>query len=67
MLPKIGQTIELTRMDNDPDPIPVGTRGVVEGIFPVFDEYQIQVRWANGRRLSLIYPMDEFRIVEEKL
>lgn len=66
MLPKIGQKIELIRMDNDPNPIPVGTKGIVTKLNPMpNNEVQICVKWENGRTLMLIYPEDKFRIVSE--
>lgn len=65
MLPKPGQTIELIHMPNDPYPIPDGTKGVVEEVNRLGNsEYQLIVKWENGRGLMLIYPVDQFRIVE---
>ena len=64
MLPEIGQTIELLQMDNDPNPIPIGTKGKVIKINPMpYNEKQIVVEWENGRTLMLIYPEDKFRVV----
>lgn len=64
MLPKVGQVIELLQMDNDPMPIPIGTRGKVKKINPMINnESQIIVDWENGRTLMLIYPEDKFRII----
>ncbi len=45
-------------MDNDPLPIPSGTRGTVLG---VDDAGSIMMRWDNGRSLSLIPGEDIFR------
>lgn len=64
MLPEEGQTIVLLEMNNDPDPIPVGTKGKVVRINPMpYNEKQIVVEWENGRTLMLIYPVDKFRVV----
>lgn len=66
MLPKEGQIVELLQMDNDPQPIPVGTKGKVLRINPMpNNEKQIVVEWENGRTLTLIYPVDKFRVVAE--
>jgi len=65
MLPEIGQIIELLQMDNEPNPIPKGTRGVVIRINPMpNNEKQIIVKWENGRTLMLIHPEDKFRVVD---
>lgn len=70
---KIGQRIRLIRMDDDPDPIPVGTTGevleVIEamvlqaGVSGQRREWYIQMKWDNGRTLNLIYPKDEFEVI----
>ena len=63
---KIGQTIELLKMDNDPNPIPVGTKGKITGISPMpFNETQVHVAWENGRTLMLIHPEDKFRVLTD--
>lgn len=53
-----GTRLELISMDNDPRPIPPGTRGTVLG---VDDAGQILMHWDNGRSLSLIPGEDVFR------
>ncbi len=53
-----GTRLELISMDNDPLPIPPGTRGTVLG---VDDAGSIMMRWDNGRSLSLIPGEDVFR------
>ncbi len=53
-----GTRLELISMDNDPIPIPPGTRGTVLG---VDDAGSIMMRWDNGRSLSLIPGEDIFR------
>ena len=62
---KVGQTVELISMENDPDPIPSGTKGKITKVNPTpFDgEIQLCVDWENGRKLMLIYPVDKFKIV----
>lgn len=60
-----GQRIELLSMPDDPDPVPVGTQGVVEDAtyLSFAKEWQIGVRWDNGRSLFLIYPNDRFKVL----
>jgi hypothetical protein len=61
---QIGRTIELISMDNDPNPIECGTKGKIIKINDMpFNEKQIEVEWENGRTLSLIYPVDKFKII----
>ena len=60
---QIGDYIELVSMHDDPDPIPVGTRGVVDFVSAVtsmgFTQYG--VKWENGRTLLLVVPPDQFK------
>ena len=58
-----GARVELVRMDDDPRPVPVGTRGTVQG---VDDTGSIMVAWDNGRSLHVLYGKDECRIIEER-
>jgi len=58
---KEGDRIELLCMPNDPTPIPPGTKGVVEWVQELGgDQYQVAVKWENGRRLMLIIPEDTY-------
>lgn len=60
----VGDTIELIKMENDANPIQVGTRGIIKKINSMPDnETQIEVNWENGRNLSLIYPEDQFKVI----
>ncbi|KZX57971.1 hypothetical protein A3709_20380 [Halioglobus sp. HI00S01] len=62
---RVGQRIKLLAMADDPDPIPVGTEGVVTGVtyFPASNDWQVEVEWVGvNRSLSLIYPKDCFSI-----
>lgn len=68
--PLKGDLIELLSMPNDPDPIPVGTRGTVTGVNkwdgnPFMDgsRGQVYVKWENGRTLSLLLGIDRFKIL----
>jgi len=69
---KPGDRVRLVSMGPDPDPIPVGTEGVVDGA-TCFErgprgaakEWQIGVRWDNGRSLSVICPPDIVEIIAE--
>lgn len=62
----IGRRIELTHMPDDPDPVPVGSVGVIEKITRWPDgTYQLNVRWENAKRtLAMVCPPDQFRILE---
>ena len=61
----VGKRIKLTSMQNDPDPIPVGSEGVVEMIGSEFQgSTQIFVKWDNGRSLILLSDVDEFEVIE---
>lgn len=57
-----GTKIVLDSMENDPCPIPSGTKGVTTG---VDDAGNILVKWSNGRSLSIIPIEDSFHIDEE--
>lgn len=54
-----GDRIEMVHMD-DPDPIPQGTEGTVMNVVNFGMTANIEVRWDNGRTLSLVYPDDAF-------
>lgn len=53
-----GDRIILIHMDNDPFPVPDGTRGTVEY---VDDAGQIHVKWDTGSGLAVIPGVDKFR------
>lgn len=63
-----GDRIRLMAMRNDPDPIQLGTVGSVVGSRRYSTSgtvwFQIDVAWDNGRTLMLVYPPDEFEIIE---
>ena len=59
---KIGDRIEMVRMNNDPDPIPPGTKGTVDFVSKTpWDDVQLGVKWDNGRTLSVLLPEDSIR------
>ncbi len=67
-IPTPGDRIRLIAMQDDPDPIQVGSLGTV---FHVARHgagqrlwHQIDVAWDNGRRLMLVSPPDTFEIVD---
>jgi len=65
-IPRPGDRIRLLAMHDDPDPIPVGQVGTVDGVArhggkDAWD--QIDVAWDNGRTLMLVWPPDRFEIV----
>jgi hypothetical protein len=50
-----GDEIELVSMPNDPDPIPAGTRGIIERVTQVGDWTSVDVKWlATGKTASLV-------------
>ena len=61
-----GDRIELFSMNDDPDPVPVGTQGTVVGIHEdkSTDDgrfSQIHVAWDNGSNLNLLPRVDKWR------
>ena len=63
---KVGDLIRLTKMDNDPNPIPLGTKGRITSVSPSFgSDILISVDWEISRSLSLIWPKDKFDIIKE--
>ena len=58
----IGTKVQLLQM-NDPQALPVGTKGIVQG---VDDIGSILVKWENGSGLSLIVGEDEFKVIEHE-
>ena len=62
----VGKRIKLLSMPNDPDPIPLGSEGLVEMVGSEFDNTtQIFVMWDNGRSLILLGGLDEFQVLDE--
>jgi hypothetical protein len=64
---KIGDRVRVTGvMQDEPDPIPVGTEGTVNWIGQWVNEYteQIGVKWDDGRRLILL-SCDPYTIVTD--
>lgn len=62
----VGDKIRLTKMDNDPSPIAVGTCGVITDITDLHSMgKQVSVNWENGRTLRLVLPEDEFEVIEK--
>ena len=59
-----GTRICLDSMENDPRPIPSGTKGTV---ITVDDAGQLFMKWDNGCSLSLIPGEDRFHVPEENL
>ena len=62
MQTKIGDRIELLSMDNDPNPVQVGSKGTITHINEVksMDFTQYSVKWDSGRTLLLCVPPDTF-------
>ena len=59
-----GTRICLDRMENDPNPIPSGTKGTV---IAVDDAGQLLMKWDNGRSLSIIPGEDSFHKIQEEV
>jgi hypothetical protein len=60
---KVGDRVKLISMNDDPDPIPMGTKGTVifahDVSFSTTEKfYQIGVDWDNGRTLMVVVPPD---------
>ena len=57
----VGKRIRLTEMF-DPNPIPIGTEGLVTYVnrVPSMGFTQISVQWDNGRTLMLSVPPDKY-------
>jgi hypothetical protein len=47
-------------MNEDPDPVPVGTKGTIYHI----GGGVVNVKWDNGRNLGLVIGFDKFNIIE---
>lgn len=59
----VGSRIELLSMGNDdPKPIPNGTRGIIKS---VDDMANIIVIWDSGRQLGVIPGIDQFRLLTD--
>ena len=56
-----GTRICLDSMENDPRPIPAGTKGTV---ITVDDAGQLFMKWDNGCSLSLIPGEDRFHVIQ---
>ena len=56
-----GTRVRLDSMMNDPQPIPKGMTGTVQGID---DAGQLLMEWDNGRGLSLVPGEDDFTVVK---
>lgn len=54
-----GTRIRLLSMDNDPDPVPVGSTGTVTGGTGA----QLWVKWDNGRSLQLLVGIDRYEVI----
>ena len=58
----VGTRVRLNNMPDDPHPIPPGTEGEVIGCD---DAGQLQMKWSNGRTLSLIPGVDDFSVISK--
>ena len=56
-----GTRVRLDSAMNDPQPIPTGMTGTVQG---VDDAGQLFMKWDNGRGLSLVPGEDDFSVVK---
>jgi hypothetical protein len=63
---KLNDRIELVCMPEDPDPVPVGTKGTIERISqdPFSSGNHIYgVKWDNGRTLNVCTACDQVRVI----
>ena len=58
-----GKRIRCVRMNDDPMPIEPGSEGEIVAVNSLGD---IEVRWDNGRSLSLIPGVDEYEIIDNE-
>ena len=58
-----GTRICLDSMDNDPRPIPPGTKGIVQF---VDDAVTLHCKFDNGRTLGVIPGVDDFHVIREE-
>ena len=58
-----GTRICLDSMENDPDPIPSGTKGTVQF---VDDAGTLHCKFDNGRTLGVIPGVDDFHVIREE-
>ncbi len=62
-IPREGDRIRLTHMQDEPDPLPIGSEGVVTHASWVNlnqGYVQVGVKWDNGRTLGLVCPPDQY-------
>ena len=57
------QRIQLIEMPNDPNPIPVGTKGTIHRV--EINSMTASVNWDNGRTLGLDLNVDKFKIIRK--
>jgi hypothetical protein len=57
----INKRVRLVGEMNDPDPIPVGSEGVIKYV----SGGVLNVKWDNGRTLGLIEDEDQYIILED--
>ena len=62
----IGKRIKLIHMGDVPDPIKPGELGTIIGIMETRNNEYLNVRWDNGRRLSLACPPDRYEILHKE-
>lgn len=63
---KVGDRVQVTGHMDDPNPIPIGTKGTVNWVGQWTSEYtcQIGVKWDNGSLLILL-GSDPYKVIRE--
>ena len=58
---KAGDRVILEQMDDDPNPVPIGTEGTIVHI----GGGVVNVDWDNGRTIGLVVGFDKFSVIEQ--
>lgn len=64
---QLGDRIMLIKMRDDPNPIPPGTKGTIINYGPCVNQkhVHVDVSWDINRSLSLVWPIDQFEVIDQ--